>query len=266
MARARNRPKTDAVSLTFLGTRGEIDIRSRRHRLHSALLIEHDNSRIMLDCGADWRGRLSDLAPTAILVTHAHPDHAAGLSKGAPCPVHATEQTLELLRSFPIRDRRTIRPNKRVAIGGVQFTAYPVLHSIRAPAVGYRVATNGVCFFYLPDVAVLPDPAEALAGVDFYVGDGATLTRSMVRSRNGTMIGHASIRAQLGWCKMAGVPRAIFTHCGSPLVRARARELNARLGELSREHGIEVLVASDGDQLSFPASRRQRPPPRLGAA
>lgn len=242
--------------VTFLGTRGEIDIRSRRHRLHSALLIQHADSRIMLDCGADWRSRLSAVAPTAILLTHAHPDHAAGLSKGAPCPVYATEESLELLRSFPIRDPRTIRPNRRLMIGGVRFTAYPVRHSVRAPAVGYRVSTKEGSFFYLPDVAAPPDSREALAGVDIYVGDGATLTRSMVRKKNGTLIGHASIQEQLAWCRIAGISCAVFTHCGSALVRARSPELNASLRQLGREHGIDVHVASDGDQLSFPESHR----------
>ena len=52
------------LELTFLGTRGEIEIRSRRHHRHSALLIVHKKARIMIDCGADWLGRLPILAPT----------------------------------------------------------------------------------------------------------------------------------------------------------------------------------------------------------
>jgi glyoxylase-like metal-dependent hydrolase (beta-lactamase superfamily II) len=60
----------------------------------------------MIDCGADWLNRLGAIAPTAIVLTHAHPDHARGLAKGAPCPVYATTQTLSLLQRFPICDRR----------------------------------------------------------------------------------------------------------------------------------------------------------------
>lgn len=47
----------------------------------------------MLDCGADWLGRVARLRPSAIVLTHAHPDHAAGLADGAPCPVYATAET-----------------------------------------------------------------------------------------------------------------------------------------------------------------------------
>jgi phosphoribosyl 1,2-cyclic phosphodiesterase len=249
--------KNEAVELTFLGTRGEIAIRSRRHRRHSALLVEHAGARILMDCGADWLGRLRIVSPTAIVLTHAHPDHAGGLAQGAPCPVYATKETLRLLRHFPIRDRRHVPLRKSVTIGGLRFTAHPVQHSIRAPAVGYRVAAKAGCFFYLPDVARLPNPAEALYGVGVYVGDGATLRRSMVRVKEGVLIGHAPITVQLGWCAKAHVPRAIFTHCGSPIVRGDARVLSATVEKLGRERGVDARLARDGDRLSLPGIDRQ---------
>lgn len=71
---------TTAVTLTFLGTRGEIEARSRRHRRHSAALIQCGNARVMIDCGKDWLGRLRKVAPTAIMLTHGHADHAWGLA------------------------------------------------------------------------------------------------------------------------------------------------------------------------------------------
>jgi len=206
--------KKEAVELTFLGTRGEIKLHSRRHQRHSALLIEHEDARLMIDCGADWLGRLHAIAPTAIMLTHAHPDHAGGLAQGAPCPVYATKETLRLLRRFPIRDRRSMPLKRSVTIGGIRFKAYPVEHSIRAPAVGYRVSANAETFFYLPDVAKLPNPSDALYGVGVYIGDGATMQRSMVRMKEGTLIGHAPITAQLDWCVKAQVHRARAPNSG----------------------------------------------------
>lgn len=243
--------KNDALKLTFLGTRGEIEVRSRRHRRHSALLIEHGNARIMIDCGVDWLGRLQAIAPVAVVLTHAHPDHAGGLANGAPCPVYATSETLRLLGRFPIPDRRVIAARKPVAIGGVTLEAYRVEHSIRAPAVGYRVTANTASFFYLPDVARLPHPAQALRGVDLYIGDGATLRRSMVRMKHGALIGHAPVTTQLEWCAKAHLHRAIFTHCGSPIVRGAARAVTATVRELGRGYGIDARLACDGDVLSF---------------
>jgi Metallo-beta-lactamase superfamily len=81
----------------FLGTRGEIDVRSRCHRRHSSLLIQRNAARVMIDCGADWLDLLDAVSPTAIVLTHAHPDHAAGLARGASCPVFATKETWNLI-------------------------------------------------------------------------------------------------------------------------------------------------------------------------
>jgi phosphoribosyl 1,2-cyclic phosphodiesterase len=251
------------MELTFLGTRGEIDVRSRLHRRHSALLVRHSSARIMIDCGADWLRRFRAVKPTAIVLTHAHDDHAAGLAEGAPCPVYATKETWDLLRRFPIRDRRRIVPGKSLIIGGLHFQAFRVKHSIRAPAVGYRVSAGSGSFFYVPDVAIIPHAAHALRHIDVYIGDGATMRRSMVRHKGGTLIGHAPITAQLTWCEKQQVRRAIFTHCGSPIVRGDARRLNAWIRQLGRAHGIDARFARDGERLAFPMRRRGQPRPRL---
>ena len=63
------------MKLTFLGTRGEIEVRTRRHRMHSSLLISYGGSDVMIDCGLDWLGKVHRLSPAAIVLTHAHPDH-----------------------------------------------------------------------------------------------------------------------------------------------------------------------------------------------
>lgn len=240
---------SETVRLTFLGTRGEIKLRSPEHRRHSALLIEHGDARIMIDCGADWLSRLRAISPTAVVLTHAHLDHAGGLAEGASCPVYATKETLRLLGRFPIRDWRNMPLNKSVTIGGLRFKAYPVQHSIRAPAVGYRISGKTGSIFYLPDVASLPNPTEALHGVGIYVGDGATMSRSMLRIKNGTLIGHAPIPTQLDWCAQAHVRQAIFTHCGSPMVRGDPRTLNAKVRRLGLERGVDANLARDGDRL-----------------
>jgi phosphoribosyl 1,2-cyclic phosphodiesterase len=151
---------------------------------------------------------------------------------------------------YPIADRRLVQPGRH-SIAGIRFKPVAVQHSLRAPAVSYRISANGVSFFYVPDVALIPDSAKALRGVSLYIGDGATVVRSMVRQRGQVAIGHASIVAQLRWCEAAGVKRAIFTHCGSGIVRHKARAMNARISKLGKEHGIEASIAHDRLTLSL---------------
>jgi phosphoribosyl 1,2-cyclic phosphodiesterase len=205
----------------------------------------------MIDCGAEWLKALRTVAPTAIILTHGHRGHAFGLASGAPCPVFATAETWSLIASYPITDRRNVAARTPFEIGDVTFEAFSVEHSIRAPAAGYRVTCCGTSFFYVPDLAAICQQRQALRGVALYIGDGATIARSMVRRRGHVLIGHAPIAVQLGWCKEERVARAIFTHCGSAIVKGDAQKIVARINELGAEHGVEASVAYDGLTLTF---------------
>jgi ribonuclease BN (tRNA processing enzyme) len=72
------------MKLTFLGTRGNIEVRNRLHRIHTSMMVSYYQKRIMVDCGEDWLGNLDLINPHAIVITHGHPDHAFGLKEGAP--------------------------------------------------------------------------------------------------------------------------------------------------------------------------------------
>jgi phosphoribosyl 1,2-cyclic phosphodiesterase len=240
------------VKLTFLGTRANIEARTRRHRMHSAMMVTYYGRHVMVDCGEDWLGALDDLspAPEAIVITHAHPDHAWGLQEGAPCPVYATEASWENMETFPIEDRHVLTQREPIEIRGIAFEAFPVLHSTRAPAAGYRITAGRTAIFYVPDVAWIEDRAGALQGVRIYVGDGATITRSMVRKPGDVIIGHVPLRTQLTWCEKEGVDRAIFTHLGSKIVEGDERTLNAQIRDMAEERGIEeVTLAHDGMEI-----------------
>ncbi|MGH9341251.1 MAG: MBL fold metallo-hydrolase [Acidobacteriota bacterium] len=52
----------------------------------------------MIDCGEDWKGKLPEVSPVAVLLTHAHPDHSGGLMWNSESPVYATEETWKALR------------------------------------------------------------------------------------------------------------------------------------------------------------------------
>ena len=239
------------MTLTFLGTRGEIEARTRRHRMHSSLLVSYRGADVMIDCGLDWLGKFERSRPSAIVLTHAHPDHAWGLRNGAPCPVHAPQKTWQTLHHFPVKDRHLIKERTSTKICGMTFEAFPVEHSILAPAVGYRVSAGGACIFYAPDLVFIHERGAALKGVHIYIGDGATLTRSFIRRRGETLIGHTSVRTQLTWCEKEAVHRAIITHCGSEIVNGDERKLSAKLRALAGERHVAVRIAYDGMEVTL---------------
>jgi phosphoribosyl 1,2-cyclic phosphodiesterase len=239
------------MKLTFLGTRGEIDAHTRRHRMHTSLLVSCRAANVMIDCGLDWLGKLKHVDPNAIVLTHAHPDHAWGLKRGAPCPVYAPQKTWQELQHYPIEERRLIKERTPTKICGITFEAFQVEHSILSPAVGYRVSAGRACIFYAPDLIFIHERSAALQGVQIYVGDGATVTQSFIRKRGKALIGHSPVRTQLTWCQKEGVPRAIITHCGSEIVTGDEREIAAKLRGIGTERGVEVRIAYDGMKLTL---------------
>jgi phosphoribosyl 1,2-cyclic phosphodiesterase len=239
------------MNLTFLGTRGEIDVRTRRHRMHTSLLVSYRSANVMIDAGFDWLGKLKRVSPNAIVLTHAHPDHAWGLKQGAPCPVYAPEKTWQELQQYPVKDHRVIKERAPTKISGITFEAFSVEHSILSPTVGYRVSAGRACIFYAPDLIFIHERSAALNGVQIYIGDGATVTRSFIRRRGKALIGHAPVRTQLTWCQKEGVPRAIITHCGSEIVTGNEREISAKLRVIAAERHVEVRIAYDGMKVTL---------------
>ncbi|PYJ70739.1 MAG: hypothetical protein DME76_04440 [Verrucomicrobia bacterium] len=239
------------MKLTFLGTRGEIEKRTRRHRMHTSLMVSYRGANVMIDCGLDWLGKFQRLHPRATVLTHAHPDHAWGLKDGAPCPVHAPQKTWQTLKYCTVKDRHLIKERAPTQICGITFEAFSVEHSILAPAVGYRVSAGRARIFYAPDLVYIHDRGRALKGVQIYIGDGATLTRSFIRRRGETLIGHAPVRTQLTWCEKEGVPKAIITHCGLEILSGDERKLSAKLRVMAAERGIEARIAYDGMELTL---------------
>lgn len=242
------------MRIEFYGTKGFVEESSRAHRGHSAFVLESAGFRLLCDFGANRRGMLSRIRPDAIFVSHAHPDHGEGLAEGAAVPVYASAVTHRIQADLPYRDRRVLSPGRAVEIGPFRLTGFPVIHSVRCPCMAARIQAGGTTLVYSGDIVAFPDARGALAGSDVYVGDGSTLAGSLVRRHpSGALVGHTSVRAQLGWLAKASVPRAVFSHFGRGPIGLSQRELQRALRDLAaaKAPGCRVTAARDGLSLEI---------------
>ena len=137
-------------------------------RRPASALLEADGLRIALDAGlADFGHRFPSGSLDAVLLTHYHMDHVAGLfelrwGKGARLPVHGpvdAEGCADLHKHPGLLDFSfTLQPFQQLALGGIRITALPLNHS--KPTLGYFFEHEGQRIAYLTDTAGLPPDTE----------------------------------------------------------------------------------------------------------
>lgn len=250
------------MRIEFFGTRGFVEESSRLHRGHAAILVEAGGFRLLCDFGVNRRGLLGTIRPHAIVISHAHPDHGGGLAEGTDLPVYASAVTHRIQKDLPYANRKALTAGRPARVGPFRLVAYSVVHSVRCPCMAVRLTAEGRTVVYSGDIVAFPRPEKVLPGADLYIGDGSTLTGSLVRRHpSGVLIGHTSVRAQLGWLAKAGVPRAIFSHFGRGPILMGDRALAAALRNLAaqRAPGSEVTAARDGLAVELGPSSSSRP-------
>ena len=161
---------THATGVAFLasGSRG------------NATLVHSHGRGVLVDCGLSARevrrrineAGLGDIAIEAILVTHEHSDHVAGvrvLSRTLGIPVYATRGTAAALREplADVPDVAIIRAGEELRIATFAVRAFRISHDVAEP-VGYAFEDDcGLRIGIATDTGVLTrEAAEAIAGCD----------------------------------------------------------------------------------------------------
>lgn len=225
----------------------------RNRRLRSSILVEADDTHILVDTGPDLRQQLLDGDVRRIdhvIWTHEHADHCHGIDElrqlyfalGGPVPCHARERALAEIRarfSFSFKGKgpypayaEAFELPDRLLLGGIAVSVADMPHGGTTSAA-LRFEHGGKSIAYTTDFTALPAMAfECVRNVDIWVVD------SLRRRPHPT---HPHLAQVLDWIAEAKPGRAILTHMDQSMdYRTLAGELPA--GVEPGYDGMEVIL------------------------
>lgn len=231
------------AQLKFLGTKGEIEESSKKHKYNSSLLLTKGKFKLLIDYGILHKYNLEKIKPDAILITHAHPDHYSWTKEDikTKIPIYLTKKTFDYGKFKP-ENPKIITPNKKFKLKYFTILPYNVLHSIRCPAIGFKIFVNKKTLIYNPDLVDIINKDEILKKVDYYIGDGSCIKANLVRRNKKGIFGHTRITTQINWCKKYKIKKIIFTHLGKETIRKEKK--------FQKEHP-EIILAYDGMKITI---------------
>ena len=147
----------------------------------NAAVLSCGGTHLLIDAGISCRrvtAALKELGLSpaelgAILITHTHTDHIAGLNvllKKTNCPILATARTCrELNFRLPGTESRLQAVDGPISFGDMEITPVPTSHD--APgSCGWRFETDGGSVGFLTDTGYITDEAaDLLPGVDLAI-------------------------------------------------------------------------------------------------
>lgn len=147
----------------------------------NATLIQYGDTRILIDAGRSGKQLTAAMAKVgvtpdtldAILITHEHSDHIAGvgvLARRYNLPVYATKGTWDAMaakvKEIPFYQVRTFDRREDFYIGGLGIVPFAIPHDAADP-VGYRIYGGSVSVAVATDMGHFSTRVEeALKGVD----------------------------------------------------------------------------------------------------
>ncbi len=196
----------------------------RNRRMRMSALVEHDDTRILIDTGPDMREQLlaAQVATVdAILWTHDHADHCHGIDDvrqifhalGQPVSGYARPATAASLESrfgYVFRGKTGYPPTATMAmleddmtIGGVRVRTVDQPHG-RILSAGFRFECDGKSIGYATDFHDLtPDMADLYRDLDIWIVDAL---------RRHPHPAHADLPSVLHWVEMLKPRRTVLIH------------------------------------------------------
>lgn len=253
------------MTVTFLGTGtsqgvpvigctcevcSSLDYRDKR--LRTSIHLNVDRQSLVIDTGPDFRQQMlreNISRLDAVILTHAHRDHTAGLDdvraynflQHMEMPVYGTTETLNQVQNdfayifgpnnYPGLPRLTLQTitENNFTVKGISITPLPVLH-LKLPVFGFRVGN----FSYITDANFIPETThEKLRGTKVLV------INALQREHH---ISHFNLSEAIEIVKKINPARAYFTHISHKL------GLHA---SISKELPDNISLAFDGLTLDL---------------
>ena len=203
------------------------DPRNRRRR--ASLLIEHNDTVIVIDTGPDFREQMLSANVTrldAVLLTHDHADHTHGIDdlrqffhlmrRPVACYASAATWAALELRFGYVFAGTTLYPATAAAcemppvltIGSITIRPFDQNHG-NVDSLGFRIEADGRVVAYSTDVKTLPEQSHAAVdGLDLWVVDA-------LRERPHPT--HSHLAQTLDWIAQFRPKRAVLTHMDQSL-------------------------------------------------
>ena len=193
-------------------------------RLRSSLLVRSPNTTLVIDSGPDFRYQMlreNVKHLDAIVFTHPHKDHVAGLDdvraynffSGKPMEVYANEMTQNvLMREFPYAFADTKYPGvPQIKLNTIALEPFivgdipliPVMvFQMKMPVLGFRIGD----FTYITDANRIEESEQKKIIGSKY------LTLNTLRKES--HIAHFNLQQGVEFAQKLDVPQTYFTHIG----------------------------------------------------
>jgi phosphoribosyl 1,2-cyclic phosphate phosphodiesterase len=258
-------PYKDTFRFTFLGTGTStgvpvvacdcevcLSMDRRDHRLRTSAMVEINDVRLVIDCGPDFRYQMIREKVdniSAIIFTHGHRDHIAGLDDvrafnyvlNKTVDIYASKDVVDAInKEFPyiLHEKRffgapqlkfNIIKNESFNVDGVSITPVEVMHH-KMNVFGFRIGPLS----YITDASHIPDKEkEKLYGSDILV------INALRKSKH---ISHFSLSEAIGQILEINPKRAYITHL------SHFMGLHERIEESLPDN---VFIAYDGLKLDI---------------
>ncbi len=224
-------------------------------RLRCSALAETAETRLLIDCGPDFRQQMMNQPfrrIDGILITHAHYDHMGGMDDIRPyCQFGeinvyadplARQGMLQMLPycfaehrypGVPAIQLHEIRPHEPFRIGDVDIMPFQVMHH-DLPILGYRLTSADADLTYITDMKTI-DAAE----LDYLNGTRMLVVNALRKKPHHS---HQTVDEAVSFARQIGAPQTWLIHSSHDI--GRHAEVNAQLPS-------DIQLAYDGQIIEL---------------